>query len=235
MGGLSMHGRRITGITGRDIVRRLLGIVRTGRISLVIDRHRIMVGGVRRIRVMVGGRLEMVVGLDRLVTATAGGIGRGMEMETGLDLRVMAVGLDRLGTAGILGMGEGLGPLAMEMEAGVDHRAMVVGLGRLEMGEVAGPQHLLLVRHQHHVLLPLLVPRLLRGLHRVVLLREDLIQGIRRVVGSRLNGLSRLVRGRVDLVGITMAQRRGRLVIAAKPALAAVGVREVNRNEIVQA
>jgi hypothetical protein len=50
-------------------------------------------------------------------------------------------------------------------------------------------------------------------------------------VRSRLNGLSRLVRGRVDLVGITMAQRRGRRVIAAKRALAAVDVREVNRNE----
>ncbi len=108
------------------------------------------------------------------------------------------------------------------------------------MGE-ADPQHRLLVRHQHHVLLLLLVPRqrlgqrLLRGLHRVVLLREDLIQGIRRVVGSRLNGLSRLVRDRVDLVGITTVRRRGRRVIAAKPALVAADVREVNRDEDFQA
>jgi hypothetical protein len=56
------------------------------------------------------------------------------------------------------------------------------------------------------------------------------------VVRSRRNGLSRrLVRGRVDLAGITMARRRGRRVIAAKPVLVAVGVREVNRNEAFQA
>ena len=223
-----MRGRRITGITGQGIVRRRLGIDRMGRTSRVIDRHQIMVD-VRRILEMVGGRLEMVVGLDRLETETGLGL-PGMEMEAELDRRVMERGLGRPEMAGILVMGEEHVPLAT-----------VAGLDRLGMGEGAGPQRQLLGRHQHHALRLLLVlrrrlgQRLLRGLHRVVLLRADLIRGIRRVVRSRRSGLSRLVRDRVDLVGITMAQRRGRLVIAAKPALAAVGVREVNRNEIVQA
>ncbi len=70
----------------------------------------------------------------------AGGIGRGME--TVLGLLVMEIG----GGTRPPVMAVGLVPLAM------------VELGRLVMGE-AGPQHRLLVRHQHHVLLLLLVPR----------------------------------------------------------------------------
>ena len=70
MGGLSMRGRRITGITDQGIGLRRLGIGQMGRTSRVIDRRRIMVD-VRRILEMVGGRLEMVVGLDHLETATA--------------------------------------------------------------------------------------------------------------------------------------------------------------------
>jgi hypothetical protein len=224
MGGLSMPDRLITGITGLAIVRRLPGIVRMGRTSRGIARRRTM-EGVRRI-------LEMEAGLLGMETA---GIGRGME--TGPDLlgMEMEAGLDRPGMAGILEMGVGLVPLAT-----------VVVLGRPEMVEAAGPQRFLLGRHRHHVLLLLLLlvlhlrlgllQRLQAVLLRVVLLREDLIQGIRRVVRSRRNGLSRrLVRGRVDLAGITMARRRGRRVIAAKPVLVAVGVREVNRNEAFQA
>jgi hypothetical protein len=171
--------------------------------------------------------MEMVEG--HRGTATAG-IGRGME--TGLarpgmemaehDRRVMELGLGHPEMAGIQAMGEGLAPLVTS----------AAGLDRLGILEVAGPQHLLLGRHQR-------LGRLLRlqlGLLRVVLLRADLIRGIRRVVRSRRNGPShRLVRVREDLVGITMERRRGRPVIVAKPVLAAVGVREVNRNEIVQA
>jgi hypothetical protein len=213
-----------------------------GRTSRVIDRRRIMVGVVRRIRGMVGGRLEMVVGLDRLGTATAAGIGREMETEAGLAHRVMAVGLDRLGTAGILGMEAGLVPLGTGMEAGLDRLEMAVEL--LGMVEAAGlllllvPRRRLDLRLRRGQLQPLLIgqlqPLLIGQL--LDLLQEDLTLGILRVGRSRRNGLSRrLVRGQVDLVGITMARRRGRLVIVAKPALAAVDVREVNRNEIVQA
>jgi hypothetical protein len=207
MGDLSMRDRLITGIIGRDIVRRRLGIVQMGRTSRVIGRRRTMDG--RQIMVeghrgtaMVGIDRGMAMGLDHL----------GMEMEVGLDRRVMA---------GILGMVEGL-----------DHRGME---------EVAGLL-LLLGPRQHHVLLrhrgrprrlvlrqPLLIGQLLD------LRQEGLIPGIRRAERGRRNGLSRrLARGRVDLVGITMAQRRGRRVIAAKPVLAAAGVREVNRNEAFQ-
>jgi hypothetical protein len=205
-----------------------------GRTSRVIDRRRIMVGVVRRIRGMVGGRQEMVVGLDRLGTATAAGIGREMETEAGLAHRVMAVGLDRLGTAGILGMEEGLDRLGTGMEEGLDRLEMAVEL--LGMVEAGGlllllvPRRRLDLRLRRGRLQPLLIGQLLD------LLQEDLTLGILRVGRSRRNGLSRrLVRGQVDLVGITMARRRGRLVIVAKPALAAVDVREVNRNEIVQA
>jgi hypothetical protein len=209
-----------------------------------------MVGVVRRIRGMVGGRLEMVVGLDRLGTATAAGIGREMETEAGLAHRVMAVGLDRLGTAGILGMEAGLVPLGTGMEAGLDRLEMAVEL--LGMVEAAGlllllvPRRRLDLRLRRGRLQPLLIgqlqPLLIGRLQPLLigqlldLLQEDLTLGILRVGRSRRNGLSRrLVRGQVDLVGITMARRRGRLVIVAKPALAAVDVREVNRNEIVQA
>jgi hypothetical protein len=237
MGDLSMGDRLITGITGRDIVRRRLGIDRMGRTSRVIDRRRIMVDA-RRILEMAAGRREMVEGHDHPGMGMVDGhlemveelVRQGTVMETGVDRRVMALGLDLLETAGILGMVEGLVPLATVV--GLDHRGMA---------EVAGLLLLLGLR-QHHVL-----PRR-RGRHRRLVLRqplligqlldlrrEGLIPGIRRVVRSRLNGLSRrLVRGRVDLVGITMAQRRGRRVIAAKPVLAVAAGREVNRNEAFQ-
>jgi hypothetical protein len=225
MGGLSTRGRRTTGITGPGIVLHLLDIVRMGRTSLVIARRQIM-AVVLRIPEMEAGRLGTAVGLDHLE---------------------MGMADDRLGMVTELGL------LVMEMEAGLGHRGTVVALGRpgmevilevelgrLAMGEAAGLQLLLLGLHQHHVLRLLLVPRqrlgqcLLLGRHQVVLLREDLIPGIRKVARSRRNGLSRLARGRVDSVEITMAPRRGKRVIAAKPALVAVGVREVNRNEAFQ-
>jgi hypothetical protein len=237
MGGLSMGDRRIIGITGLGIVRRRQGIVRMGRTSRVIVRHRIMVGGVRRILEMVGGhrgmeteagidRRGMEPGPDRLEMAEILGMGEGLDhLETataaGIDRRVMELGLGHPEMGEILGMGEGL-----------DHLATEVGLGRLGMVEVAGPQRLLL-----SLLLRLGLHLHLRLVQlQVVLLREDLIQGINRVARSRRNGLShRLVRVRVDLAGITMALRRSRPVIAAKPALVAVGVQEVNRNENYQA
>jgi hypothetical protein len=228
MGDLFMRDLLTIGITGLGIVRRRLDIVRMGRTSRVIDRRRTMVVGVRRTRGMVGGHLEMGT-VGELVR-------RGMEM-----------------VDGHLGMGEGRVLRAMEgellgMAVGLGHQGTVGELVPLRIREAAGRLlrpvpllRLVLLRHRHrhrhrgrHQRLVLLQPQLIDQL--LDLLREDLIQGIRRVVRSRRNGLSRrLVRGRVDLAGITMARRRGRRVIAAKPVLVAVGVREVNRNEAFQA
>jgi hypothetical protein len=204
MGGLFMRDRRITGITGLGIVRRLLGIGQMDRISRDIDRRRIMVEVVRRIRGMVEGRLEM--GEERVLRAMEG------------ELLVMAVGPGHLG-----------------MVVELVRLETVVGLGLLGIREAAGrPLRHVLPRHrgQHRrlvLLQPLLIGQLLDRC------REDLILVIRRVVRSRRNGLSRRqVRGRVGLVEITMARRRDRRVIAAKPVLVAVGVREVNRDEAFQ-
>jgi hypothetical protein len=232
MGDLFMGDRLITGITGRDIVRRRLGIDRMGRTSRDIARRRIMVD-VRLIQGTEGGRPEMVEGRDRLGMEMAG-IGLGMEtglvllgteMEEGGIAREMAVGLDRPETAGILGMGEERAPLAM-----------VAGLGLLGMVEAAGRlSRPVRLRHRGRHRRLVLLQRLLIG-QPLDLRLEGLIPGIRRVVRGLRNGLSRrLVRGRVDLGEITMAQRRGRRVIAARPALVVVGVREGNRNDFFQA
>jgi hypothetical protein len=237
MGDLFMGDRLITGITGRDIVRRRLGIDRMGRTSRDIVRRRIMVD-VRLIQGTEEGRPEMVEVHDRLGMEMAGiglGMGTGLvllgtEMEAAGIAREMAVGLDRPETAGILGMGEERAPLAM-----------VAGLGRLGMVEAAGrlsrpvplrrPDRL---RHRGRHRRLVLLQRLLIG-QPLDLRLEGLIPGIRRVVRGLRNGLSRrLVRGRVDLGEITMAQRRGRRVIAARRALV-VGVREGNRNDFFQA
>jgi hypothetical protein len=229
MGDLFMGDRLITGITGRDIVRRRLGIDRMGRTSRDIVRRRIMVD-VRLIQGTEEGRPEMVEVHDRLGMEMAGiglGMGTGLvllgtEMEAAGIAREMAVGLDRPETAGILAMVAGLGLLGMVEAAGRLSRP--VPLRRPVRLRHRG-------RHRRLVLLQ----RLLIG-QPLDLRLEGLIPGIRRVVRGLRNGLSRrLVRGRVDLGEITMAQRRGRRVIAARPALVVVGVREGNRNDFFQA
>jgi hypothetical protein len=203
------------------------------RTSLAIARrHRIMVEEIVR--------REMVVGRDHLGMGAAALDRRVMAMVEGHVLRAMAEALVLLELEGEL------------LRVGLGHRVTAAGRDRLGMEMVGagrrllhGQQHLRLALHQRRVLLLRLVLLLLRrhdlhrrrDLHRLGQRREVLSRGIRKEERSRRNGLSRrLVRDRAGLVAITMAQRHGRPVIAAKPVLAAAEhVREANLDEALQA
>jgi hypothetical protein len=208
----------------------------------VIVRHRIMaVELVRREMVEGHGHLGMETAeLGRLGMETVELDRREMETVEEHVLRATAEALVLLEMGGEL------------LRVGHDHqvtvegpglRVMVAGLDRPGTEERPGRRLRLVQRHLRLALLPV------RGQHRRLVLHRRLVRlrldrrrggltlGIRREERSRRNGLSRrLVRDRADLVAITMAQRHGRRVIAAKPVLAATEhVREANLDEALQA